>query len=87
MTSGESAKRGTPNMTLVKVDSIWLSKSADTDCQACGMRYFAECDKCKKIVCTWCAFAAEGKPPEGPDPRATFVCKDCNQPQERNRTT
>lgn len=62
-------------MTLNKLDAIWLSDSADTDCGACGLRYFAECGKCKKITCTWCGFAAQKAGPSS----AFHLCEACEK--------
>lgn len=68
-------------MTLNQLDSIWLSDSPDTDCQVCGLRYFAECARCKKLVCTWCSFICEV------EKTATeiYLCKGCKKPSEGAR--
>jgi hypothetical protein len=64
---------------LSKVDSIWLSDSPATDCKECGLRYFSECARCKKITCTWCSFVCE----KNDAPREVYLCKDCQKSSER----
>lgn len=62
-------------MGLYYVPKVWVSDSDDTDCKECGIRFFAECEKCKKITCTWCAFAAD----EGDRVASGHVCVECQK--------
>jgi len=68
-------------MTLNYVPNVWASDSDDTDCQVCGIRFFAECVKCKKIACTWCSFMAEGE-----ELSREFLCETCLKKKCKHQT-